>query len=372
MLMTRASVDGVVAGVAIAATWVLFATVLAGAGSLIGRWVMGGRRLSLQSSLWLGLAIFLAYVAAVHLVMPADQRTWLPFLLLALVELVLSRRQIGQAIKFGASRIRTPLVGTGCGIGVAVTLWIANLSVQPPLHYDSGLYHLQAISWARDYPVVTGLANLHFRLGYTSAWWPFSSSLGVGPWRGHESHLPTGFVVTLLVVTLLSIVIGALARRRYGGGELLAILLLPVSLSQLAFGWVSSPANDQPAYVFTVMLAVFGIRALSGTAQAVPVALALAITTALVRIQFAPFAILLSLAILIFWWRRSSFAQIRRPAIAFLCLGPGVRSGAYSAGSHSLRVSAVSPASGGNAGVLADTHRGGRFISRRRGELRTS
>lgn len=36
------------------------------------------------------------------------------------------------------------------------------------LSYDSGLYHLQAISWMKDEPIVFGLANLHDRLGFNS------------------------------------------------------------------------------------------------------------------------------------------------------------------------------------------------------------
>ena len=37
------------------------------------------------------------------------------------------------------------------------------------MHYDTGLYHAQAIRWIEEYGVVPGLANLHSRFGYNSA-----------------------------------------------------------------------------------------------------------------------------------------------------------------------------------------------------------
>ena len=40
------------------------------------------------------------------------------------------------------------------------------ISVGPPLNWDTGLYHLQAIKWIEAYAVVPGLANLHGRFGF--------------------------------------------------------------------------------------------------------------------------------------------------------------------------------------------------------------
>ena len=37
-----------------------------------------------------------------------------------------------------------------------------------PDNYDTSLYHLQAIKWIEEYPVVPGLANLHSRFGFNS------------------------------------------------------------------------------------------------------------------------------------------------------------------------------------------------------------
>lgn len=47
-----------------------------------------------------------------------------------------------------------------CGAGVYAT----------PIHFDTGLYHLQQILWQREEPIVLGLANLHGRFGFNSVW----------------------------------------------------------------------------------------------------------------------------------------------------------------------------------------------------------
>jgi hypothetical protein len=36
-------------------------------------------------------------------------------------------------------------------------------------HYDTGLYYLNSIRWAQQYPAIPGLANLHSRLGYNQS-----------------------------------------------------------------------------------------------------------------------------------------------------------------------------------------------------------
>ena len=47
------------------------------------------------------------------------------------------------------------------------------------MHYDSDLYHAQAIHWIEDYGIIKGLGNLHVRLAYNSAAFPLSAAAAV-------------------------------------------------------------------------------------------------------------------------------------------------------------------------------------------------
>lgn len=40
---------------------------------------------------------------------------------------------------------------------------------------DTGLYHAHCVKWLVEYGLVPGLANLHYRLGYNSAWFAFAA-----------------------------------------------------------------------------------------------------------------------------------------------------------------------------------------------------
>lgn len=43
-------------------------------------------------------------------------------------------------------------------------------SAAPTSYFDCGLYYIQTVRWAQNFPVVPGLGNLHVRLGSVSSW----------------------------------------------------------------------------------------------------------------------------------------------------------------------------------------------------------
>jgi hypothetical protein len=43
------------------------------------------------------------------------------------------------------------------------------IAQEPPLHYDTALYHFQFIIWNHSYPVIPGLANIHGRFGFNNS-----------------------------------------------------------------------------------------------------------------------------------------------------------------------------------------------------------
>lgn len=59
----------------------------------------------------------------------------------------------------------------------AVALACAVLAQTPERHYDTGLYHLQALEWIRTAPQPRGLANLHDRFGFNVSWFAVSAML---------------------------------------------------------------------------------------------------------------------------------------------------------------------------------------------------
>lgn len=60
-------------------------------------------------------------------------------------------------------------------------------------HYDTGLYHAQAIRWIEEYGVVPGLGNLHMRLAYNSAFMCLQALFSLQWLMGQSLHTLNGF-----------------------------------------------------------------------------------------------------------------------------------------------------------------------------------
>ena len=67
------------------------------------------------------------------------------------------------------------------------------------MHYDSDLYHAQAIRWIEEYGVIKGLGNLHVRLAYNSAAFPLSALFSMKFLQLDRSyHVMAGFFALVL------------------------------------------------------------------------------------------------------------------------------------------------------------------------------
>ena len=73
------------------------------------------------------------------------------------------------------------------------------------MHYDTGLYHAQSIRFIEEYGVVTGIANLHSRLGYNSASFAFSALYSFAFTGSQSLHAGAGFFALLLAYSCLDL-----------------------------------------------------------------------------------------------------------------------------------------------------------------------
>lgn len=68
-----------------------------------------------------------------------------------------------------------------------------------PQHYDTSLYHVQAIRWIEEYGVVPGLGNLHNRFVYNSAFMPLQALFSLEWICGQSLHTVNGYICALSV-----------------------------------------------------------------------------------------------------------------------------------------------------------------------------
>ena len=67
------------------------------------------------------------------------------------------------------------------------------------MHYDSDLYHAQAIHWIESYGIVPGLGNLHSRLAYNSSSFALTALYSFAFVNGQSYHVCAGFISLLLM-----------------------------------------------------------------------------------------------------------------------------------------------------------------------------
>lgn len=125
------------------------------------------------------------------------------YVCLSLVGVFFMRRSAVPAIrqalvKFTESRVYV------C-VAAALILLMAIGTSHGYIHYDTGLYHAQAIRWIEEYGVVKGLGNLHCRLGYNSAAFPLTALYSFAFVSGRSYHVVSGFCALLLAFECLGL-----------------------------------------------------------------------------------------------------------------------------------------------------------------------
>ena len=121
-------------------------------------------------------------------------------------------------------------------------------------HYDTGLYHAQAVRFAETLGVVKGLGNLHHRLAYNSAVFPLTALFSFSFFGGQSFHVMSGF--TAMLLAFLCVPLAAIFRRR----SLLLSDWARLAAAYYLFGIFDemvSPASD-----YFVCCAVFSIAIL--------------------------------------------------------------------------------------------------------------
>ena len=149
------------------------------------------------------------------------------------------------------------------------------------MHYDSDLYHAQAIHWIEDYGLIRGLGNLHVRLAYNSASFPLSALYSMSFLGGRSFHVMAGFCALMLAWQCLDIkdivrrgqpILSDFARVM-GIFYLFTIfdeMVAPASdyfLSTIVFyiviRWLDMNVKHERSYVPYIMLSLLGVYAVT-------------------------------------------------------------------------------------------------------------
>jgi hypothetical protein len=133
------------------------------------------------------------------------------------------------------------------------------LASGPIRHYDTALYHLQAVAWTTAGPVPAGLANLHRRFGFDSLWVPVAALLELPGMAGRSACLAPSLALFFLGTASWSAGRKAVQGAVGAASLLLAIGVVPLAVLATNEG-IPSLSTDVPAAVLTVVSAHFLLR----------------------------------------------------------------------------------------------------------------
>ena len=125
------------------------------------------------------------------------------------------------------------------------------------MHWDSGLYHAQAIRWIEEYGVVAGLANLHCRLAYNSSAFVLTALYSMSFLGGQSLHTVSGFMALVLAIKGLD-VIKVFSRKKVLVSDFVKVAML--FYISIIYTEMMSPASDYFAMLFLFYIVVTWIE----------------------------------------------------------------------------------------------------------------
>jgi len=126
-------------------------------------------------------------------------------------------------------------------------------------HYDTALYHAQAVKWIKEYPVVPGLANVDSRLGMNSSWFIFCSFFDYGVVEHKVFHAANSSVYLFTFAFLLHATL-TLYRKKFEVSGIFAALVILFLFLQGEVGDINSLSTDSISCFLGIYIFVYAIR----------------------------------------------------------------------------------------------------------------
>jgi hypothetical protein len=139
------------------------------------------------------------------------------------------------------------------GLYIFVKVWL----------YDTGLYHLQTVKWITSAPVPFGLANLHHRFGYNSAWYIIGAVMEPPRQIVHAPYFIINPLITFFYGTGVFFSIRKVLQKQFSFSDGFMILSFIPWLWHLGFQ-TASLSNNTPVFLLVALMVYLVIYELEG------------------------------------------------------------------------------------------------------------
>ncbi len=183
---------------ALAVAWTVLIAVSVGIGLAIRGRVLSARPVSTQSltgAFWLGMAATVLLLQLWHLFLPINAAAFLLLMAIALAGFIEHARPLRD---WKDSLHRPTALVTAVALAMAA-LWLGNRGLSAVWNFDTYMYHIPAVEWYKQYPLVPGLGNLNERFAFNNANFLYAALLESALWDRGSTHLTNGvFVLAFL------------------------------------------------------------------------------------------------------------------------------------------------------------------------------
>ncbi|MFT3928192.1 MAG: hypothetical protein QM778_37030 [Myxococcales bacterium] len=238
------------------------------------------RPVTTTQAFWFGYVITIAFLQLWSLAFPIRLPALLVLVGLSALGFFVSGDPLRARLRAWRHRPRRVLALSAFTIVIAVV--VALYAVNTVIWYDTHLYHLQAVKWARFHPAIPGIANLHSRLAFNNSIHLFAA-MTESFWKAQSSHIALGFLTTVVLVQLVAPLIQRVDHRQGRRSVAFALVMVPFLLSRLPSQEVNSLSTDLAlellCIAFIMELLRFDSRREVGLQLALLLGLAAAATT---------------------------------------------------------------------------------------------
>ena len=126
---------------------------------------------------------------------------------------------------------------------------------------DTGLYHTQSIKWMNENPTPLGLANLHGRFGFNSAWLSIAAILQLPP-KDEGIFIINALLMWFYGITVYGRLAATLRNRKWLLGDTFLLLTPIASQGFYVYSYVSSASPDLAVIILTFLSVFMALKAL--------------------------------------------------------------------------------------------------------------
>lgn len=203
----------------------------------------------ITSLIYAGLGVATVYAGIYSLFAGVSLGANIGMLLLCTVVIFAGKEELVSFLK----KYKSGCTKGKMSVGIIMFLLFAYGGSRGYLHFDSGLYHAQAIRWIEEYGVIPGLANLHCRLAYNSSAFVLTALYSMEFLVGQSLHTAAGFMAYILAMKGFEAV-KVFSRKKVLVSDFVKVAML--FYISIIYTEMMSPASDYFAMLFLFYILV--------------------------------------------------------------------------------------------------------------------